>query len=502
MRSRLLHLTAAILLVLGIGPVAAAVPSVPVLMTDNVELVGFLPEASVVAVTFDPVKPVMYTTTLSGFRTYDISEPTLPVPLGYLPFPHFSNENIKLGVRDDGTRLVLAGFDLVGYSPEAGATNTRGSQRFVVIDVTDATDPSVAASVNTTTRTHTMGCANDACTHAYTSGSGNAFQVYDLTDIKAPKLVNTVESIQGRNTTFRGGIGHDWDVDDAGVAWLVGTGGITAFDVTDAANPRILNHSDHRSRDAKLNRYVSHNSQRPDALEFTTRETDEILPADTDSFELEDRGVEDLRAGEVLFVTEEDLSSDPRCTNRGGFQAWHVQELDAERYDALNPAGPDGREPDVGTISPIGFWSTEAAEVDDPVAAADVGAFCSAHYFDVHDSGIVAHAWYQQGLRFLDARDPSNIVQIGYFITGAQEIFGAKWVPEYDAQGVQTGAKTNILYTEDPSRGVEILRVDLPSEDEQPEPVRAPILPEWRIKGAELAARQTSPGFGLACLLP
>jgi hypothetical protein len=512
MRSRLTALTAAFLLVLGLGPVAGALPSVPVLTTDNVEVVGFVPNAALVAVTFDPEKPVMYATSLTGFTAYDIENPELPVPLGFLPFPHFSNENIKLGVRDDGTRLVLAGFDQVGYSPQAGATNTRGTQRFVVIDVTNPAAMSVASSVNTNTRTHTMGCANTACTHAYTSGSGNAFQIYDLTDIRSPKLVENgeqngrVEAVQGRNTTFGGGIGHDWDVDDAGVAWLVGTGGITAFDVSDPADPQILNHSDHRSRDAKFNRYVSHNSQRPKALEFEGRTDDDLEPITTDSFDLEEREAEDLRAGEVLFVTEEDLSSDPLCSNRGGFQAWHVQQLDADAYDALNPVGPDGiREADVGTISPIGFWSTEASEVDDAVAAADVGAFCSAHYFDIHEeAGIAAHAWYQQGLRFLDVRNPTEIQQIGYFITGAQEIFGAKWVPEYDADGKQTGKQTNLVYTEDLSRGLEILRVDLENlpDREDTAPVRAPILPEWRVTGIDLAARGGAKGFGMACLLP
>jgi hypothetical protein len=499
MRRRLISLTAAIMLAMGLGP-AGAVVSVPVLMTDNVELVGFVPDVSIVAATFDPEQPVMYTTTLSGFRTWDISNPERPTPLGNLAFPHFSNENIKLGAREDGTRLVLAGFDLVGYQPDAGTTNTRGTNRFVVIDVSDPAAPVVAASVNTNTRTHTMGCANTECTHAYTAGSGGKFDIYDLTDITAPEHVQTYETNQMLgNRTFGGGIGHDWDLDDAGVAWLVGSGGIVAFDVSDPANPRVMNSSDHRSTDEALNRYVSHNSQRPNAAAFDSRAPEEIIASDPWDFEIEQRDPADLRAGEVLFVTEEDLSSDPRCTNRGGFQAWHVQELDAERYATdINP----GDERDAGTIAPIGKWTTEAAEVDDPVAAADVGAFCSAHYFDVHDSGIVAHAWYQQGLRFLDARDPSDIVQIGYFITGAQEIFGAKWVPEYDEEGRQTGAKTNLVYTEDPSRGIDILRVDLPSDGEDAERVVAPILPQWAAKSIELAQRGSTPGFGQACLLP
>jgi hypothetical protein len=505
-RTRLSTLALTCLLVIALGTTAggalpavgsAAVP-VPVLATDNVEVVGALPHASVVAVTFDPLKPVMYSTTLSGFGTYDIRNPERPVPLGFLPFPHFSNENIKLGVRPDGTRIVLAGFDLVGYSPQAGATNTRGTNRFVVIDVSDPAAPRVASTINTATNTHTMACANAACTHAYTAGDGGRFDVYDLATPAAPRHVRTVEHPQlGGNRSFRGGAGHDWDIDSAGVAWWVGSGGIIAFDVTDPGDPQVLNTSDHRSREAQFNRYIAHNSQRPDASRFTSRAPQDVLQPDIANTGLEDRDPADLRDGEVLFVTEEDLGSLATCGGtRGSIQAWHVQELDADRYAARNP----DLERDVGTISPIGQWTTEMGE--QPAANSQTATFCSAHYFDVHETGIIAQAWYQQGLRILDARDPSDIRQIGYYVTGGQEIFGAKWVPQYGADGRQTGRDTNLLYTEDPGRGIEILRVTLPEDGETAPTVRAPILPEWRETGLALRARAADPAaFGGLCLL-
>lgn len=485
---------------------APSAPSVPVFMTDNVEVVGAFPEPSVVAVTFDPAKPVMYATSLTGFTTWDISDPTLPLPLGKLPFPHYSNENVKLGVRDDGTRFVMAGFDLAGYSPQAGATDTRGTNRFVVIDVTDPAAPAVAATVNTTTRTHTMGCANTECTHAYTAGSGGKFDIYDMSDITAPELVRTYEStLLGGNSTFGGGVGHDWDVDDAGVAWWVGSGGVVAFDVTDPENPVVLNSSDFRGQSKEFNKYISHNSQRPDAELFTSRAPEDVdryptrpsIPGMGSVEPRENVDVDGIRDGEIVFVTEEDLSATGQCSStRGGLQAWHVQELDAERYEATNPTLDRAKG---GTITPIGKWTTEATEVDDPWTQGNVAVFCSAHYFDVHHTGIVAQAWYMQGLRLIDGRDPTQLTQIGYFVTGAQEIFGAKWVPEYGEDGVQTGLDTNILYTEDPSRGIEILRVDLPEDGEAVDAVRAPILPEWRERAALLSVTSWSPDFGYAC---
>ncbi|CAN5253282.1 hypothetical protein BH23ACT9_BH23ACT9_22570 [soil metagenome] len=224
-----------------------------------------------------------------------------------------------------------------------------------------------------------------------------------------------------------------------------------------------------------------------------------MIGSDPDNAGLDERTADQLGAGEVLFVTEEDLSAlGGVCGNsRGSFQAWHVQELDVDRY--ATEINPDG-ERDAGSIAPIGQWTTEMAE--DPFTNSHVATFCSAHYFDVHQSGIVAQAWYQQGLRILDARNPSDIRQIGYFVTGAQQIFGAKWVPEYDAAGVMTGNDTNLLYTEDPSRGIEVLRVDLPEDGETAPTVRAPILPEWRAAGLALQARAAdTSSFGGACIL-
>jgi hypothetical protein len=512
LRHRLLTLTVSLIMALALVPSASAqLPSlpgasVPVITSPNVEVVNAFPMASVVAVTFDPLEPIMYATTLAGFGTFDISNPEVPVPLGFLPFPHFSNENMKLGVRDDGTKLVMAGFDLVGYSPQAGLTNTRGTSRFVVIDVTDPAMPSVASSVNTTSRTHTMGCANTECTHAYTAGSAGGFDIIDLEDIENPVNLGKAEfDVLAGNQTFGGGVGHDWDLDADGVAWLVGSGGITAFDTSDPANPRIMNSSDHRSRATEFNKYISHNSQRPDAGIFESRDPDDVIaptpPAEDADFRdggLEDnRGLKDFGPGEILFVTEEDLSSTAGCGGtRGSFQAWHVQELDADRYETT--INPDAQ-PDSGTISPVGKWTTEMAE--NPALHTETATFCSAHYFDVHQSGIVAHAWYQQGLRFLDASDPTDIRQIGFFVTGAQEIFGAKWVPEYDENG-QTGLKTNIVYTEDPSRGIEVLRVDIPEDNDDAPTVQAPILPEWGEAGLALRARAAdTDSYGYMCLL-
>ncbi len=505
MRRRISRLMTAAALAVGLVPTTAAAPTVPVLMSDNVELVGGFPEAGIVAVTFDPEKPVAYGTGVGGVVTFDVSDPTTPLPLGRLALPHFSNENVKLGVRPDGTRLALIGVETFGVVPGGGRST---GNTFYVIDVTDPTAPRLASSASTGSRTHTMFCANVECTHAYNSGT-NGFDVWDLTDISSPRKVNVIKHpvIVASNGTF-GGTGHDWDLDDAGVAWLSGAAGLTAFDVSDPVRPRILNSSNFRSLSPEFNKYIIHNSQRPDAAAFASREANEIYPYATSGSAT--AGAEDpadvaaagIRPGEIVFVTEEDITTTQqgRCTKRGGFQAWHVQQLDSDAYTST--INPDSK-PYSGTITPIGKWTTEANEVDDPLTESSVAALCSAHYFDVHsEQNIVAMAWYNQGIRILDARNPTAIQQIGYYVTGGQEAFGAKWVPEYGPDGKQTGRDTNLLYTEDPARGIEVLRVDLPEQGEDGTPVRAPILPEWYVEAAAITEDDLVPGFGYACRLP
>ncbi|MFP5308605.1 MAG: LVIVD repeat-containing protein [Actinomycetes bacterium] len=519
LRSRLTRLLTAAAMAVGLASSTAALPSVPVLMSDNVELVGAVPEPGIVAVTFDPLKPVAYGTGASGVVTYDVTNPTLPRPLGRLALPHFSNENVKLGVREDGTRLILIGVETFGAGTNGSASTGNG---FYVVDVTNPAAPRLASSRTTGSgnRTHTMFCADAGCTVAYNSGT-NGFTIWDLTDINAPMRVPvtginragnedkwTSPVIATTNGTFNG-TGHDWDLDGAGVAWLSGAAGITAFDVSDPKAPRILNSSDFRGRSAEFNKYIIHNSQRPDAESFVSRPDDEVytyeqgmpgqLAGPATPEEVAEAGI---RAGEIVFVTEEDITvgQQGRCGKRGGFQAWHVQQLDADVYESTtNPE----RKPFSGSITAIGKWTTEANyDANDPLTNSNVAALCSAHYFDIHsEQNIAAQAWYNQGIRFLDARDPSDITQLGYYITGGQQAFGAKWVPEYGPDGKQTGRDTNLVYTEDPARGIEILRVELPEEGEDSVPVRAPILREWFVQAAAVSEDDLVPGFGYACRL-
>ena len=82
-----------------------------------------------------------------------------------------------------------------------------------------------------------------------------------------------------------------------------------------------------------------------------------------------------------------------------------------------------------------------------------------------HQTGVVAQGYYQQGLRFIDTRDPRDLKQYAYVTGGGTEVWDAYWVPVRDKRGRATTKKTNIVYTADLVRGVDVFEVDLPSKD-------------------------------------
>ena len=75
---------------------------------------------------------------------------------------------------------------------------------------------------------------------------------------------------------------------------------------------------------------------------------------------------------------------------------------------------------------------------------------CSAHWFEEHpsfaDGGMVASAFYEHGVRFLDISDRGTIREVGYFMGWGGSASAAYWVTD------------SILYSIDYTRGIDVLR--------------------------------------------
>jgi hypothetical protein len=424
----------------------------------------------------------MFVSTLSGLYVYDVTAAASPTPVGALPLPHFQNEDVSLG----GDRLLI--------STDGGV----GGGYLLEIDISNPATPVPvrAIKMEPAGEGHTASCIDPACRWVWVAGDQvtPGINVFDLEKpaqldagavradndpglwtfgfVPIPASEASVGTI-GRDR-FRefGWSTHDVHVDEAGVAWVAGGDGTIGFDVanygaegTDPLDPPVvartgdaaLNDNDsfdgpafgnmegfdpENARDT-VNDFVHHNALRPDG-------------------------------GDTVLITEEDLynrrvSNMPGgCEVQGSFQTWGV-------------AG--------GELKPLDSWKTEfnelLADTDQDPWGGDIVptmGLCSAHYFDERD-GLVAVAWYEQGVRLLDVDDPTNIEQVGYWVPPGGATWSTYWAP----------TAKDILYVIDNKRGVDVLRV---KRGEKPA-VEAPILPSWTAGTRSFG--KSYPGLGWIC---
>ena len=424
------------------------------LASPNVTLLGTLPGPGVIGARFQD--GVMFVTGTSGLTTFDVSEPASPTLLGALPLPHFENEDVDLG----GDILLISN----------DAAESTG-----ILYVIDISNPAAPALVSTTHMGgdpisggpgHTASCVLD-CRFAWVT-DGGGIRVIDLRDPAAPVTTGTFATPVGGDV-----VTHDVQVDGDGLVWVVGFDGTAAYRLPPGYDGQGLGElvamTDETSRSTYFeelglgdgsnpNDFIHHNSHR--------------------------RGGDD-----VLFVTEEDYAR-PGCRGAGSFQSWSVP-VDAEG----NPTGDE--------LSILDMWTTELlADTFQPAA------LCSAHYFDLRRN-LVAQGWYEQGVRFLDAHDPADIRQVGYFVPPTSATWAAYFAP--------TDSSGEIVYSLDFSRGIDVLRFDRPDRgplsptgrpcspgkskkqcaEEGSPTLLAPIRPEWLTAAPTAGSPSTT--FGFAC---
>jgi hypothetical protein len=412
--------------------------SVPVISSPNIRLVTNVPDTAGISGVFARSAPYFYVSSTDSITVYDVSDPTQPRITGVLPNLVFENEAMNYGETKVGgvvNRFVLVGVDLIEASP-AAPDHIGRSNEVMVVDVTDPAHPQIRSRVATTTNTHTVSCIHETdCRYAYTAGRNGQFSIVDLGDLDHPREVDSDPAMDGTqpyaspaggpNAAFTSGAGHKWNFDDAGYGTHVGSGGSAMFDVSEPVHPRLVATTDEHGTQGPWNDFIHHNSYRPNASRFVPGRSP------------------DVQKGNVLLVTEEDYENTD-CSTAGSFQTWQVGSLD----------GTPGTLTPLDRINPV--------DLGEGVSAPHM-AFCSAHWFDYHPSGIVAEGYYEGGLRLLDVRDPRDIKEYGYVASGLSEVWDAYWVPQRTKTGVATGAKTNLVYTVDAVRGIDVYAVDLPT---------------------------------------
>lgn len=433
---------------------AGAVVDTP-LSSANVTLVGNIPDLGAVGGHVRTVntllgpKSYFVMSGAGGVSAYDITVPEAPVLAGHLALPHWSNEDVEVG---GDIMLVSTDPQWVDWVTPAG---TIGG--LYILDISKLpvisfayTNPSTAnryVPAVENSAGHTITCVRADCSYAILNGVGEV-TVVDLRVPSAPKVAHRFDSAVGST--------HDSQVDATGLVWMSGSGGVAAYDFSNPTDPTVTV----PAFGGGLS--YQHNSWRPRSSEWVPRTAGNM-------------SAPDVRAGELIMVTEEEfypVLQQTQCLGQGRFQTRRVRDTDA----LTGGATP--------TVDVLDTWETELQ-----LGSISTSAVCSAHYFHERD-GIVAIAWYEQGVRFLDVRDPRNIKQVGYYMNPSTAVFSVEWI----GPGTTGG---EIAYTLDPSRGIDILRFDRGSTSA----VTAPIPPWAGAQASSGVLAGPHPKWGYACSL-
>lgn len=252
-----------------------------------------------------------------------------------------------------------------------------------VIDTRDPTAPVIIGQLKGPDY-HTVSCVLD-CSYAY----GSEGQIVDLRNPAAPALVGS---------------------------WSTGKPAGTAHDVTEVSPGLIVTSSSPiMLLDARTD------PVHPTLLAVGTKPDGRFIHANRWPRQATDR---------MLLVGGETLG--PRCdtASAGAFMTWDTSSWRTtgkftmlDQYRVTGGLPTDGRWP--------------------------YGEYC-AHWFTEHpafaDGGLVAMAWYESGVRFLNVSPQGRISEVGYLIAPGSVASGAYWITD------------RILYVVDYVRGLDVIR--------------------------------------------
>jgi len=419
---------------LSILPVAAATPgrvAPPAgAISPGVQFLANIPELRT-AISIDFLGSTLFASTVTGIYAYDISNPAAPKLVGALPQYIWEDEDVQI---DQKRKLLFLSRDPRGFTTPATTAFPYGA-----VQVIDVANPNLMTQLSVTLLPsgHTTTCV-DGCNYTWTAGpatgqtqpkdwGGRPVFALDMRDPAHP--VPCPHPIDEHRNDGKTDYTHDVQVDRQGIAWISGSGGIRGYWVTG-----------------------THRNAQTGALQKATG-CDPVPYAGggTDLGQLAKGGVmhnslhPSWNPG-VLLATEEVTSGG--CSQLGKFATYSLagsyggagfRSTPAQRY----------------RLTVLGTWTPEKAPGSDGCD--------SAHYFTDRGDGITANAFYSQGTRFLDVRDPRNITQVAYYRPDDANTWAAYWRPG------------GYVFVADFTRGVDVLKVAIGKNGAV---VRAPAMPK------------------------
>jgi hypothetical protein len=421
-RGGLLVLVVALVFVSAPAQAGSVRPVLPTgVASEGVSLLANIPEMKT-AIALNFIGNTMFVSATTGLFSYDVSNPQAPKLLGALPMYIWENEDMDV---DPVRKRVFISRDPRGFTTPAtsGATFPYGA-----VHVIDVSNPAAMVQVGffTVPAGHTTTCVNN-CDFVWTGGpyantqtqpgfTGRPIYATDVRDPLNPvPCPNPIDL--GRNdgvTDYT----HDVQVDAMGIAWVSGAGGVRGYwtsgehydpvaGAIKTATPcsPIPYGGGGTPNTATPSRFM-HNSWRTLAAQ---------VPGDSAS------------AGAILYGTEENITNN--CATSGRFTTYDLRgSFDGEGFR------------DIATtkfrMTALDTWTPDKAE--------GATGCASAHYFSDRGDGLIAAAFYGQGTRFLDASDPRDIRQVGYYRPEGANTWAAYW-------------RNGLVYIADNGRGIDII---------------------------------------------
>jgi len=481
---------------------AAAVP--PPGDIDNVEYLGNIPMSGLTSlnVTRYGNREVLFAVGRFGLKSFDLRDPERPELLDEIVSDELRLEGDTTGTFWQSESTNIDQRRKVAYlsrDPRAfGKPQDQGIAGIYIIDVRDPEDLRLRL-FHEIPAGHTTTCIND-CRYLWSGGPApRADQPEEwvgrpifVTDVRNPNRPYTFpDPVDIGRTDGVTDYSHDVQVDNTGVAWVSGRGGIRGY-WTDGRHHDPLTG---RVRNASAwdpipyagggleNPYTLsgavHNSERPidtsrDARRNGAGTVDHERPFRPDADDGADLEASGYAPGELLYATDEAFST---CEASGKF---YISSLEGS-YDG---AGWRSTPEDPFRLETVGVWSPYDKEGSNPNTNS-----CSAHYFKMKD-GVVAGSWYGQGTRFLDVTDPTDPIQIAYYRPDGGSSFYPVWYED-------------LVYVGDSARGIDVIRPDLGAE--RASAMRAEVLAPPLSDAAAIADTagfSPDPVYGWSCRLP
>jgi hypothetical protein len=428
-RLRALLLAAAVAVPLTSAPSHAAPPPAGAI-SKGVTFLANLPELRT-AISLNFIGSTMFASTVTGIFSYDVSDPANPKRLGALPQYIWENEDVDV---DAKRHLLFLSRDPRGFTSPASTAFPYGA-----VQVIDVSNPTLMTQLSMTLLPsgHTTTCV-DSCRYTWTAGpataatqpkdwGGRPIYALDMRDPKNPK--QCPHAIAADLNDGKTDYTHDVQVDRNGVAWVSGSGAVKGYWVTGThLNAKTGKRQKATGCDPvpyagggtdlgtlKGRGGVMHNSYHPSYLK------------------------------NVVIATEE-VTGTSNCNSAGHLAA----------YDISNTYGGAGFRSTPAKkfrMKLIGTWT--------PEKQAGASACDSAHYFTDRGDGLLSAAFYTQGTRFLDVRDPRHIKQVGFYRPTDADTWASYWRPG------------GYVFVADFTRGVDVLKVGAVANTAVTAPARA-----------------------------